>query len=96
MCGLIRHHFKLGLSHYITGRVVDMNVILHGEGKEIRMHRTDIDQVQHKLVVPTKVFSRKNKWADPVGVDRNLTYKFACQIGDYYHYQLSHVTSKQS
>jgi hypothetical protein len=65
-----------------------MNVILHGEGKEIRMHRTDTDQVQHKLTVPVKVFSGGNKWSQPITTDRELVYRFLYQLGDYYHYQL--------
>lgn len=64
-----------------------MNIILHGDGEK-RIHLTDTDSIQHKLVVPAKVFKRKNKWAEPVAVDRSLTYRFLYQIGNYYHYQL--------
>jgi hypothetical protein len=74
-----------------------MNVILHGEGKEIRMHRTDTDQVLHRLTVPVKVFSKaSNKWSQPITTDAELIYRYLYQLGDYHHYELSHVTSKQS
>lgn len=75
-----------------------MNVILHGEGKEKRMHLTETDQFQNKITVPVKIFTgTKNKWAAPVCIDRDLVYKFIYQDGPYYHYQLvNHVTSKQS
>lgn len=73
-----------------------MNIVLHGNGKEIRMHRTDVDQLQHKITVPTKVFSRQNKWVTPASVDVSLVYRFAYEDGNYFHYQLDHVTSKQS
>jgi hypothetical protein len=66
-----------------------MNVILHGNGKEIRMHHTDTDQVQQRLTVPMKIFgSLKNKWASPTWIEKNLVYKFSYHDGSYYHYQL--------
>jgi len=66
-----------------------MNIILHGEGKEVRMHQTDCGVFQHTLTVPIKVFlGVKNKWTGPIVADRNLIYKFAYQTGDYYHYNL--------
>lgn len=65
-----------------------MNVILHGEGKEITMHRTDTDQVMHQLTVPVKVFSGGNKWTQPVVTDLDRVYKFAYHDGFYSHYQL--------
>jgi hypothetical protein len=66
-----------------------MNIILHDNGKDKRMHLADMDMVQHKLVIPTKVFTRKSRWIDPVSVDRNLTYRFTYHDGKYYHYQLT-------
>jgi hypothetical protein len=72
-----------------------LNVILHGNGKEIRMHHTDTDQLMHKLTVPVKVFSGGTRWEQPVVTDRNLIYKFSYHDGSYYHYQLeNHVTRK--
>ena len=65
-----------------------MNIVLHGNGKEIRMHHTDTDQVQHKITVPVKEWSGGNKWTAPVAVDKNLVYRFVYQAGSYYHYQL--------
>jgi hypothetical protein len=66
-----------------------MNVILHGEGKEIRMHHTDTEQVMSRITVPVKDFIKsKNKWAQPVYVERQEAYKFIHQVGDVFHYRL--------
>lgn len=74
-----------------------MNVILHGEGKEIRMHQCSTDVFQHKITIPFKIFSGfENKWKQPVIEDSEQVYKFMYQDGSCYHYQLDHITSKQS
>jgi len=66
-----------------------MNIVLHGNGREIQMHHTDTDQTQHKITVPVKEWiGSKNKWSTPVAVDKSLVYRFAYQEGSYYHYQL--------
>jgi hypothetical protein len=65
-----------------------MNIILHGE-TETRLHMQDLEQVQQRITVPVRVFTKsKNKWSNPLYVEHELVYKFACQIGSYYHYNL--------
>ena len=66
-----------------------MNIILHGNGREIRMHHADKDQVQHRITVPVRVFTKsKNKWEKPVYVERQEAYRLVHQVGDLYHYRL--------
>jgi len=64
-----------------------MNIILHGEGKDIRMHQCSAAVLQHTLTVPVKVFSGVN-WFGPIVTDKEVIYKFVYQAGDYYHYRL--------
>lgn len=67
---------------------VEVHVILHAEDGKRRAHFASMDVVQQRITIKTKVFSRTNKWADPVFVEYDQVYRLAYQIGSYFHYKL--------